>query len=204
MGYINVKYDYGIIYCIPGNRTFNQITKYQSSNYSLVPSCDTRIYQKNDLVNRNARKEDKSTNLLPYYLLLKLSLNQYKDFKMSLIEGKLIEFPCKRHWQTESVSPLIQVDQPVMTGLDVAYKDDSAKLKWYQPSDVSLLHRFQQIQGTTECLTFTLLNVTSYCEGKIQLTMNILNQDTSIIQHVCLQFQLQKMEIMENTDGSPE
>ena len=60
--------------------------------------------------------------------------------------------------------------------------------EWCQPSAAGLLDRFQQIQGTTECLIFTLSDITFYGEGKMQLTMDVLDQDTSIIQHVCLQF----------------
>ena len=34
--------------------------------------------------------------------------------------------------------------------------------KWCQPSGAGLLDRFQQIQGTTECLAFNLSNITFY------------------------------------------
>ena len=60
--------------------------------------------------------------------------------------------------------------------------------EWCQPSGAGLLDRFQQIQGTTECLAFTLSDITFYGEGKMQLKMDVLDQDTSIIQHVHLQF----------------
>ena len=122
------------------------------------------LIQKFDPINRDVRKEDNSNNLSPP---VKAVMNSIEKFEKVPNRREAYTIAMQKTLANKLRISKDTSESALYDWFGCGLQGGFRQSEWCQPSGAGLLDRFAIIQGTTECLAFTLADVTLFGEGKI-------------------------------------